>query len=256
MVVRGRGTSGGARIGVAARGLARGRLVGPATAPLRPTPATATTLARAGWSGSGDTRFDVRRTLRDGLAARLEHGFQRLDAVVGGLEEEVVDDGLRLLELFHERERHRAAGHRAAELRIDAVGMFARDECLGFLLKLASKYPSREERVAFGRCEVSDLLTKSGDILDSDIAQELARRGYKPCLPFDTVAIRLALRDDSIPTERDEFGSHFSPFIDDPRAYWHLGLDRHEDGRRWLTAATSGSIWHTWHPRRQIFFRM
>jgi hypothetical protein len=55
------------------------------------------------------------------LATGLEHRLEGLDAVVGRLEKEVVDDGLRLLQLLHQRQRHRPARHRAAELRIDAI---------------------------------------------------------------------------------------------------------------------------------------
>ena len=68
-----------------------------------------------------DARLDGRRAARDRLPARLEHGFERFDAVVGRLEEEIVHDRLRPLELLHERERHGSARHRAAELRVDAV---------------------------------------------------------------------------------------------------------------------------------------
>ena len=59
-----------------------------------------------------DTRLDGRRAARHRLTARLEHGLERLDAVVGRLEEEVVHDRLRPLELLHERERHGSARHR------------------------------------------------------------------------------------------------------------------------------------------------
>ena len=46
---------------------------------------------------------------------------ERLDTVVGRLEEEIVHHRLRPLELLDERERHGAAGHCAAELRVDAI---------------------------------------------------------------------------------------------------------------------------------------
>ena len=55
------------------------------------------------------------------LAAGLEHGVERFDAVVRGLEKQVLHHRLRLLELLHERQGHRSALHRAAELRVDAI---------------------------------------------------------------------------------------------------------------------------------------
>ena len=85
------------------------------------TPTSSAALFRPRWPRSGNARFDTRSSAHDGLATGLENRFERLDPVVGGLEEEIVHHRLGLLELLDECERHRAARHRAAELRVDAV---------------------------------------------------------------------------------------------------------------------------------------